>query len=191
MAYTMEVTGMAELTKQLEKLGKKGEQIASQGLYKGAGVAADAVSQAVQGIATEPFFYATGGKTRKPSPEEKAIIVNARRGVARFHKTGFSVETNVGIRDGYANITWNHARSGGRTKYKVGYNGKATRATSTEGKSSGRSAKPVYVIANAINSGTSFMQKQPFFRKATNKKGAADAAMENEIRNRLDELSLD
>ena len=51
--------------------------------------------------------------------------------------------------------------------------------------------KAIAQIANAINSGTSFMQKQPFFRKATSRKNAAVAQIESELEKRLDELSLD
>ena len=50
---------------------------------------------------------------------------------------------------------------------------------------------PVPMIANAINSGTSFMKKQPFFRKATARTGAAEAAIENKLREEIDKLSVD
>ena len=159
MGFTFDVSGMEELSRQLDKLGEKGRRIASEALYEGAGVMADQVSQAVKGIATEPFQYAAGGRTRMPSPEEKALIENAPRGVSRFKSTATSVETNVGLRNaGYGTI-----------------NGKT---------------KPIPMIANAINSGTSFMKKQPFFRKAT-RPAAAMAALENALQKRLNELSLD
>ena len=51
---------------------------------------------------------------------------------------------------------------------------------------------PVPLIANAINSGTSFMQKQPFIRKAfSQSKGAAQAAIENKLSEELEKLSAD
>ena len=160
MPFNMETTGMDELEKKLGQLGEKGQKIASVGLYEGAGVMADAVSQAVQGIATEPFRYGTSANRRKPSPEEKAILVNAKKGVSKFKKTPNEVYTNVGLNNsGYADLN-------GRTV-------------------------PIPLIANAINSGTSFMQKQPFFRKATSKKNAAIAKIESELEKRLNELSLD
>ena len=161
MAFSMDVTGMDELEKKLGQLGEKGKQIAALALYEGAGVVADQVSNAVQGIATEPFKYAKGGKTRKPSPEEKAIVAGAKHGVAKFRKNGVSVQTSVGYQNaGYAVL-----------------NGKT---------------KPVPQIANAINSGTSFMQKQPFMRKAfSQSKGAATAAIEAGIHAREDELTPD
>ena len=160
MAFTMNTSGMDELTKRLGKLGVKAQEIASLSLYEGAGVMADAVSQAVHGIVTEPFRYGTSANRRKPSPEEKAILENARKGVAKFRKSVDRVDTSVGMQNsGYADLK-------GKTV-------------------------PVPLIANAINSGTSFMQKQPFIRKAKRQEKAAVAKIESELEKRLDELSLD
>ena len=126
MAFSIEVTGMDELENKLGKLGEKGQQIAALALYEGAGVVADQVSAAVRGIATEPFKYARGGEKRKPSPEEKAIVAEARRGVSKFRKSPLRVDTSVGFQNsGYGAITWNHARTNVRTKYKVNDKGKA------------------------------------------------------------------
>ena len=95
-----------------------------------------------------------------PSPEEKALLENAPRGVSKFKKSEVRVETNVGLRNaGYGSIA---------------------------GKS-----KPIPLIANSINSGTSFMQRQPFFRKATSRSGAAAAAIENKLRAEIENLSVD
>jgi hypothetical protein len=160
MAFTMNTSGMGELAKRLGELGVKAQEIASLSLYEGAGVMADSVSQAVHGIATEPFRYGTTANRRKPSPEEKAILENARKGVAKFRKSVDRVDTSVGMQNsGYADLK-------GKTV-------------------------PVPLIANAINSGTSFMQKQPFMRKAKHQEKAAVAKIESELEKRLDELSLD
>ena len=160
MAFTMNTSGMGELAKRLGELGVKAQEIASLSLYEGAGVMADSVSQAVHGIVTEPFRYGTNANRRKPSPEEKAILENARKGVAKFRKSVDRVDTSVGMQNsGYADLK-------GKTV-------------------------PVPLIANAINSGTSFMQKQPFMRKAKRQEKAAVAKIESELEKRLDELSLD
>ena len=188
MGFSIKVEGMDELINNMEKLGEKAGKVAAEALYEGAGVVADKVSGAVQGIATEPFKYAAGGRKRKPSPEEKAIITGARHGVAKFRKNGLSVQTSVGFQNaGYAAISWNHARTNVRTKYKIGKKGIAHHASKGEGTSS----KPVPVIVNAINSGTSFMDKQPFLRKAfSQSRGAAKGAIESGILSRLDELNI-
>ena len=179
MPYRVSTEGMKELEQMLRDAGNAAQGAASAGLYEGAGVIADAVSKAVHGIAAAPFKYAAGGNKRQPSQEEKAILEAAPKGVAKFKKTGVSVDTSVGFNQaGYAAITWNHARSGARTKYKV-REGKAKQAKYANG---GTSSKPVPVIANAINSGTSFMEKQPFFRKAVSQNsGKAKKAIEDKL----------
>ena len=189
MAFRMDVTGMGEMIRKLDQLGEKAQDAASLALYEGARVVADTVSGAVQGIATEPFKYARSGEKRKPSPEEKAIVAEARRGVSKFRKSPLRVDTSVGFQNsGYGAITWNHARTNTRTKYKVNDLGKAHHASM----GGGTSSKPVALIANAINSGTSFMEKQPFLRKAfSTSQGAAEAAIENKLREELDKLSLE
>lgn len=56
----------------------------------------------------------------------------------------------------------------------------------------GKVTKPIPQIANAINSGTSFMQKQPFFRRAFSQgTGAAEAAIEAKIESEIDKLHID
>ena len=160
MGFTIQVEGLKELMAKMDKAPKNAEKVAAKALYEGAGVMADAVSQAVQGIATEKFKYASGGRTRKPSPEEKAIVASAKHGVAKFRKNGVSVNTSVGYQNaGYAEL-------GGKTK-------------------------PIPLIANSINSGTSFMEKQPFMRKAfSQNKGAAEAAIAAGIQKYENELDL-
>lgn len=160
MPFYMEVKGLDELAAKMQKLPDKGADVAALALYEGAAIVADAVSSAVQGIATEKFHYTKFG-TRLPSPEEKAILMSARKGVAKFKKNHARVDTSVGMQNaGYGNL-----------------NGKT---------------KPIPQIANAINSGTSFMKKQPFFRQAVEKSaGAAAGAIEGGIESRLDMLSLD
>ena len=161
MPFSIQWEGAEELMRKMDRLPEKAAKVAAEALYEGAGVMADTVSRAVQGIATEPFQYAAGGKKRKPSPEEKQILLKARHGIAKFRNDGTVIQTSVGFQAaGYVNLN-------GRTK-------------------------PVGQIANAINSGTSFMEKQPFLRKAfsTGKK-AAEAAIEAGIRKREDELSLE
>ena len=85
--------------------------------------------------------------TREPSPEEKAVVLSAGA---------------VGIAK--------FDKNGGEVNTSVGY-GNAGYAE-MNGK-----RVPIAKIANAINSGTSFMKKQPFIRKAANsgKQNASEA----------------
>lgn len=159
MSYTAKVEGLVDLSRQLRELGEAAIPIAAASLYEGAGVMADAVSKGVHGISTEPFRYAADGHQRKPSPEEKALLEAAPKGVAKFKKTSTIVDTSIGLsRAGYGKL--------------------------------GSKTKPIPQIANAINSGTSFMKRQPFFRKATHQnESKAKAAVENGMIKRIDEMT--
>ena len=75
MAFTFKVEGMDQLLSNFGKLRETAQKIAAEALYEGAGVMADAVSQAVRGIETRRMKYpAPEGKQRMPSPEEKEIL---------------------------------------------------------------------------------------------------------------------
>ena len=187
MAYTLKVEGMDEIVAMLADVEDSAQGIAAQALYKGAGIVADAISKGARGLRTAPFKYAAGGAQRELSPEEKAILTeNSAAGIAKFDQTGNYVGTAVGYsRTGFANVNWNHMNSKARTNYKaMVFKGHANTASSTLkmirdaggaakyglNKDIGRGVqdqKPVAVIANAVNHGTSFMRKQPFIRKAT------------------------
>lgn len=204
--FRFDVTGMEELFEKLKKAEDQSLGIAAEGLYEGASIVADAVSRAVHGIATEPFHYAKieDGEKRKPSPEEKAAIVNSKAwGVAKFRKRLKKVDTIVGFNHAeYANVNFKHMSNEARTNYKAVYfKGHESNASSYlrvinryTGKKLGKGAqnqKPVGVIANAINHGTSFMEKQPFIRKAfSQSKAKATEAIEKRIKERLEELEL-
>lgn len=202
MAARVKITGLDNLSEQLGRLGKDAHKIAAYSLYEGAAVVADAYDAAIGSIRTAPFKYAKPGEKRLPSPEEVAAI-NGKVGIAKFRSDGSEVQTLVGVQEaGYATVSWNHMRSTGRTNYKLKGNkavwsGKAYLRMGSDGhavkdRSGGRlqSAKPVGAIANSINSGTSFMQKQPVFRKAA--KGAqakALAAMDKKAQEMIDEIA--
>lgn len=161
MAFSFEVTGIDELIQKMNELEKNGQGVAAAGLYEGAGIIADKVSSAIDGIRTAPFRYAPKGSKRLPSPEEKALVKSAKHGVAKFRKNPTRVDTSVGYQNsGYGSL--------------------------------GNVTKPVPLIANAINSGTSFMQKQPFFRKAFSQStGAAQAAIEAKIESEIDNMNIE
>lgn len=189
MAMQFSVSGMDELLQKMDQLPEKAAKVAARALYDGAGVVADKVSREVHGIKTQPFKYAKAGEKRKPSPEEKEIVEKAKHGIAKFKNSGTSVDTSVGFQNsGYGAITWNHARTNTRTKYKVDENNRARHASM----GSGTSSKPVPLIVNSINSGTSFMEKQPFLRKAfSQSQKAAEAAIEASILAYGEMLDLD
>ena len=172
--------------KQLKGLEDKADFIASQALFQGAGIMATEIENQANKIRTAPFKYAKPGETRLPSPEEKEMLTaSGAMGIAKFRKNLESVDTSVGYNGaGYAPVKWNHMSSRARTNYKaVKFKGNDITASSTlkwirsQGGSQkyglsadiGKGAqnmKPIGVVANSINSGTSFMKKQPFMRTA-------------------------
>ena len=186
MPMTLTFEGMEYVDRLLRQLGDKAEFVASQALYEGAGKMADAVSAEARNIQTAPFKYAKNGEYRLPSPEEKEIVTDSRAiGIAKFEKDGLNVQTSVGYNGaGYARVTWNHMSSKARTNYKAhrfkGLDNMTTSTLKAAGvyKRGEANMKPIGVVANAINSGTSFMRKQPFFRKGVNNGSkAAEAAI--------------
>ena len=199
MVFMIDVSGMKELQEKIKKLQEKSQYAASEALYEGAGVVANAVSQAVQGIATESFHYAKNGERRKPSPEEKAVLEEAPHGVAKFRKKLQRIDTSVGYNgNGYAEVNWNHMSSKARTNYKAqsfkdhDYMTTSTLKYAGTYKRHVQNAKPIGAIANAINSGTSFMQKQPFMRKAfTKSKSKAIETIEAALEKRINEMIQD
>ena len=138
MAMTIQTDGLTEVSEMLTRLGEKAQDVASGALFDGAGVVADAFTEAVNSIRTAPFKYARPGQTRLPSPEEKEALIG-RVGIAKFKVNGSETDTMIGI-----------GESGGYTMV----NGQR---------------KAVRLIARSINSGTSFMDKQPVFRQAKSK----------------------
>ena len=191
MAYRMQTEGLKETIDAIRELGDKAEFVASWALYDGAGVMADQINKEANTIKTEPFHYAavSGATTRLPSPEEKQMLLDSgASGIAKFKKRLGAVDTSVGYNAaGYAPVNWNHMSSNARTNYKAvslkGHDVNASSFLKALRKAGGsekygisadigkgaQNMKPIGVIANAINSGTSFMTKQPFIRRAVTK----------------------
>ena len=153
MGYTMKVDGFEEYSEKLSQLGESAAGVASQALYEGAGVMADEINRAAETIQTAPFKWASRTRNEIRLPSpEEKEIV--RNAAAGIAKFRKS-GTEVDTAVGFRNA--GYAQLKGR---KV----------------------PIPLIVNAINSGTSFMKKQPFFRKATSKATPkAVQAMKNTI----------
>lgn len=153
MPYTMSTDGLEEVSQILNDLEERAGGVAAKGLYEGAGVMAQSLDSEAKAVATAPFKWASAsrGEMRLPSPEEKAVILT----------------------DGSFGIA-KFDKSGSEVKTSVGYG--QSGYTEMIGK-----VVPIPKIANAINSGTSFMRKQPFVRKAARKGGkkAVDAIVKS------------
>jgi len=157
MAGSMKTTGIKELEAMLSKLGESAFKVGKAALYEGAGVVADAYTEAVGriGVAARRWHNEPGG--RLPTKEERDSL---HIGIAKFRDDGISeINTLVGVEDGYTTVN-------GRKK--------ATK-----------------LIARSINSGTSFMKKQPVFRRAaSSSRTAAQDAMVRKADEMINELVI-
>lgn len=147
MAYTMKAEGMEELSEMLSALEEKAPAVAARALYEGAGIMAGAVNEAAAAIKTEPFKWAAGSRGETRLPSpEEKEIVQAAAA-------------------GIAKFD----KNGSEVDTSVGFK------NSGYAELSGKMV-PIPAIVNSINSGTSFMRKQPFVRKAAS--GASNRAIE-------------
>lgn len=162
MPYSFEFD-LSSIEGLLDDLGNQVGKAAAKGLYKGAGIVADALTESIAAIQTEPFHYAKEGEQRLPSPQEKEALMRGKHGVAKFKGDGTEIETSIGLGDsGYMHIMGTGSSKDKRT--------------------------PVALIAHAIDSGTSFMQAQPFLKRAFSKSrgsalSAISATAEQELQN--------
>ncbi len=101
----------------------------------------------------------THKKAKRLPSPEEKAAVAGKTGIAKFNKNGTEVDTIVGL-----------AKNAGYVQL-------------------GNKTKPVAVIARSINSGTSFMAKQPVFRKAASTAGgASEQAIINKAEQMLSEI---
>ena len=161
MPYVMKVDGMAEISETLTKLEERAPAVAAQALYEGAGYMADEVRKQATKITTAPFKWAS-----------------RRRGETRLP----SPEEKEIVEKASAGIA-RFKKNGPDVDTSVGFRnaGYAQLAGKTV---------PIPKIVNAINSGTSFMNKQPFVRKAANNGGKkAMEAMKKVIETEFEALT--
>ena len=148
MPYSITTDGLDEVSDILGRLGDKAEAVASGALYDGAGVVADAMNAAIGTIVSKPSRFYAVEGHFMRYPTDAEK--NALRG-------------KIGIAK--------FRKNGSEVDTRVGMTNAGY--AEIDGK-----RKPVAEIARSINSGTSFMKKQPVFRRAARSaKGAAQAAI--------------
>lgn len=144
------VVGLDAAFNQLGELSKETEGIGKMCVYDGAGVVADALKVKINGLPVRDQNKHGSKKARVKgvTPEEKQALL-AGMGIATMRTAGGSINTVVGF-DGYF--------GDGTKNYPKG--------------------KPIPMIANAVNRGTSWLQATPFINQAYNgSKAAAEEAM--------------
>lgn len=133
---TFKFEGVDELISQYRKLQSNTKEMIGASIYNGAGVVMQSVKSAVEGINTEDRFGTQNDPVSGPSTIQKIGLIHSL-GIAPMRQDGTFWNVKIGF-DGY-----------NRVKTKRWPNG-----------------QPNMMIARSIESGTSWMQKQPFMRKA-------------------------
>ena len=160
MGYELKVDGMAEISETLSKLEERAPAVAAKALYEGAGIMADEVRKSADSIRTAPFKWASSSGETRLPSPEEKEIV--QQAAAGIAKFDKN-GTEVQTSVGFRNA--GYAQLKGKTV-------------------------PIPKIVNAINSGTSFMKKQPFVRKAATAGGQrAISAMKEVIETEFDAMT--
>ena len=133
---TFKFEGVDELIKQYQKLQNNADEMIGAAIYNGAGVVMKAVESAVSNIATDDRFGTDTSPTSGPSSIQKAGLQHSL-GIAKLRDDNGFRNVKIGF-DGY-----------NRVKTKTWPQG-----------------QPNAMVARSVESGTSWMQKQPFMRKA-------------------------
>ena len=158
----IEFKGIDEYAKVLATLGNESEEIVKSAVYKGAAIVADEIKSGINSI---PIQEGDNGLPPVGTPENKLYGISRKQkgdlmdsfGLAPMKNNGDYIQTKAGV-DGYGSIP--------TKKYPGGV--------------------PNVMLMRSIESGTSFRDKHPVFRQATNRaRKRAEEAMKNEIDNQM------
>lgn len=158
----IEFKGIDEYAKVLAALGNESEEIVKSAVYKGAAIVADEIKSGINSI---PIQEGNNGLPPVGTPENKLYGISRKQkgdlmdsfGLAPMENDGDYIQTKAGV-DGYGSIP--------TKKYPGGV--------------------PNVMLMRSIESGTSFRDKHPVFRQATNRaRKRAEEAMKNEIDNQM------
>lgn len=158
----IEFKGIDEYAKVLATLGNESEEIVKSAVYKGAAIVADEIKSGINSI---PIQEGDNGLPPVGTPENKLYGISRKQkgdlmdsfGLAPMKNDGDYIQTKAGV-DGYGSIP--------TKKYPGGV--------------------PNVMLMRSIESGTSFRDKHPVFRQATNRaRKRAEEVMRNEIDNQM------
>lgn len=154
--------GIDEYAKVLDVLDKESDEILKSAVYKGAALVADEIKQEIKNL---PVEEGKNGLAPVGTPEHKLTGVTRRQKADLIDSFGLAPIKND---DGYIQT-------------KAGVDGYGSVKTETYPK-----GVPNVMLMRSIESGTSFREKKPIFRKATNRaRKRAQQQMEKEIDDQL------
>lgn len=152
--------GIDEYIAKLGNLSREAPHVCGKAVYEGAKVVADAVRRETEALPVE------SGRSRSYDWKDWGEGAEKIRGVTKTQKAGLL--EGLGIAK--------MRNDGGYYNVSVGFHGYNKQAAL--GDYGRRDGQPNAMIARAVNSGTYFRQKDPFFDRAIRKsKPAAEAAM--------------
>ena len=128
--------GVDKLISQYEKLSNNSMEVIGKAIYNGAGVVMKSVSGAVDSISTDNRYGTAENPVSGPSTIQK-IGLQQSLGITKMRADGDFWNVKIGF-DGYNNVK--------TKKWPQG--------------------QPNSMVARSIESGTSWMSKQPFMRQA-------------------------
>lgn len=156
---TFKFEGVDKLVAQYEKLESNTDKIIGQAIYNGADVVMSFVENAVEGLATDNHYGSAEKPTSGPTTLQK-LGLKYSLGIAKMQNDHGFRNVKIGF-DGYNKI-----------KTKAWPQG-----------------QPNLMVARAIESGTSWMRKQPFMRKAEQSaKGPCEAIMASTVDKEIQRL---
>ena len=136
--------GIDDYSKALGELFNDSEKIIEKAVYQGAGIVADEIKRELNNLPIEegenglPPYVNNGEKLKGVSRRQKADLINSF-GLAPIENDNGYIQTKAGV-DGYGSVK--------TKKYPNGL--------------------PNALLMRSVESGTSFREKHPVFRKATN-----------------------
>lgn len=147
-----EVISVDNFIKEIDTRSKQFAEIAGKSLYQGAAILADQLRKNIEALPERPRSSKRGEVVRGVTAQQKQALLD-HMGIARMMNKDGSYDIKIGFQGYDDDIT---------KSYPKGH--------------------PVSMIARAVESGTSFLQKTPFIRPASQKaKGPAEEAMKKEI----------
>ena len=151
--------GVDDLVARYEKLNQKSLEVVGKAIYNGAGVVMDIVEEAVEAINIDDNFATSENPKSGPSTIQKIGLIRSL-GISKMREDGSFLNVKIGF-DGYNNLK--------TKKWPQG--------------------QPNSMVARSIESGTSFMIKQPFMRPAEQSaKGPCEAIMARTVDKEIEKI---
>ena len=141
-------TGVDNLLAQYEKLEANSTEMIGKAIYVGAGLVADTIRASMESIIVDNHFGTSENKIAGPNALQKMGLLQSM-GISELRRDGNFWNVKVGW-DGYNNLKTKRWPQG----------------------------QPNTLVAQSVESGTSWMEKQPFVRRAEkSSKGRCEEVM--------------